>query len=388
MHNCQHKIAAHSDFEFNSLKTREIDYSIMIPSGVVTGLVVFIAGFGDDAGAYRVNFQKHICTEYSMACLTVNYHCFFSRPNNGAQIIIESSTEKLLRSLTGYENGEEIKDLLIKANSLKADPTTPLKIPGTIVPANDEYQNFGILPALDNLYAIYDALERYPGIPKKIYAIGSSYGGYLANIITKLAPCTINAVFDNSSWAIPNMNYMIGHDLGQAEFLTTLMPDITLELNVLSPWSKYSQLPNAFTKEKLLMRSFPNHHLDVMKKIGGGKTVYRFVHSENDYIANTQEKINLAKDMIDKGFNVQMEVYSEADIDGSYIKNMTHGMGLSLQKFFAICFKHSHPDITDDQRTDFDFNHSCRFVCDSISYFIDYQQAKPPLCKISHTTKT
>ena len=53
MHVFHHTIAAHSDFEFHSLKNREIDYSIMIPSGTVKGLVLFIAGFGADAGAYK-----------------------------------------------------------------------------------------------------------------------------------------------------------------------------------------------------------------------------------------------------------------------------------------------------------------------------------------------
>lgn len=382
MHIHNHTINAHYDFEFNFKAPRKINYSISVPDGAVEGFVVFIAGFGDDAGTYRKSFQKHICNEYSMACLTVDYHCLHARPGNGGQPVIEPSTVKLLRSLTGYENNESLNDVVLKANSLKADPTIPLKIPATIIPGKNEYQNFGLLPALDNLYAMHDVFKRYSNIPKKIYSIGSSYGGYIANIMSKLAPCTINAVFDNSSWAVPNINYVVGHDIGIADVVQFFKSDIRLELNVLSPWSKYLFMPNSFGKSRLLIRSFPEEHLDVMKKVGECKTVYRFVHSEKDGIANPQEKISLAKQMMMKGFNVQMNVYSENDIDGAYIKNMNHGMGLSLRKFFSMCYENSKSDIHDDQRTDFDFEHSLQFICDDLTYSVNYTGKASPVCSV------
>jgi hypothetical protein len=73
-------IDAHQDFEFNVNINRKIDYFIDKPVQNIKGLVVYIAGFGADAGEYRKKFSKHIVDKYSMACLTVDYHCFFSRP--------------------------------------------------------------------------------------------------------------------------------------------------------------------------------------------------------------------------------------------------------------------------------------------------------------------
>ncbi len=234
----QHTIEAHSDFELSSDIKRTIDYSIATPDdGKILGLVVYIAGFGDDAGSYRKNFQEHICKDYQMACLSVDYHSIFSRPNNGATIKIEMATLKLLRSITGLTHHENIDDLLLRAAEMKADPTTPLIVPGTLYPGKNEYQNFGLLPAIDHIFAINDLFIRHPQIPKTIYAIGSSYGGYIANLISKLAPCTLNAVFDNSSWATPNMNYIKGQELGLTEFIGNLSPNVTLELTHLFEFS-------------------------------------------------------------------------------------------------------------------------------------------------------
>lgn len=377
-------IDAHCDFEFHSNDKRKIDYSISIPNNKIKGLVIYIAGFGADAGSYRENFQKHISNNYSMACLAVDYHCFFSRPSNGASLSIEPNIMKLIRSITGCINKESVDEVLFKLGKMKSNPQVPLKIPGTIYPGKNEYQNFGILPALDNIYSINDVFIKYPDIPKKIYAVGSSYGGYIANLISKFAPCTLNAVFDNSSWAAPKFNYVVGHELGFAEFSMVHSPNIILELNVLSPWSHLPFMPNAFGNSRISIRSFSENHIDLMSKIGKQKTIYRFVHAENDSIANTDQKIALAERMKDKGLNVQMKIYSKEDVDGKYIKNTNHGMGLSMQRFFSNYYNKTKKDIRVDQCIDFDFEHSFHFDCETQKYTITYNGTSQPVCSLSH----
>lgn len=376
-------IETHNDFEFNSNSQRRVDYSIDIPDGKIKGLVLYIAGFGEDAGHYRKNFQKHISNDYSMACLVVDYHCFFSRPSNGASLSIEPNVMKLLRSITGCINNESVDTVLLELGKMKANPNLPLKIPGTIYPDKKEYQNFGILPALDNIYAINDVFKKFPHIPKKNYAIGSSYGGYVANIVSKFAPCTLNAVFDNSSWATPNFNYIIGHELGFTEFSMVHSPNIILELNVLSPWSHLPFMPNAFNNDRILIRSFPENHINIMSKAGKQKTIYRFVHAENDFIANTKQKFALAENMKNAGFNVQIKIYSQADVDGEYIKNTDHGMGLSMRKFFSEYYNKTRDDIKIDQCIDFDFEHTLQFACETQNYTIAYSGNSQPICSLS-----
>ncbi len=378
-----HEIDAHGDFEFCSTSQRKLNYSITIPPQKTEGLVVYIAGFGADAGSYRENFQKHISSNYPLACLAVDYHCLFARPQNGATVSIEPNIMKLLRSITDCMTDETVEEVLLKLSKIKANPTKPLTIPGTIYPKKNEYQNFGILPALDNIYAINDVFKKYPTIPIKIYAIGSSYGGYIANLVSKFAPSTLNAVFDNSSWASPNGRYLIGHELGYPEYSQVHSPNIILELNVISPWSHLPFMPNAFCKNKVLIRSFPENHIDIMSDIGKQKTIYRFVHAENDPIANTSQKVAFAEKLKKSGFNVQIKVYSKADIDGVYIKTADHGMGLSMRKFFSNYYGSTQKDIKKDQMIDIDFEHSIHFKCDAQKYTISYNGKSQPVCSIS-----
>jgi hypothetical protein len=279
-------------------------------------------------------------------------------------------------------------ELMLKAAEMKADPATPLVVPCTLYPSKNEYQNFGLLPALDHIFAINDLYMRYPHIPKTIYAIGSSYGGYIANLISKLAPCTLNAVFDNSSWAAPNLRYIKGQELGWHEVAGNLFPNVMLELNVLSPWTHLSFMPNYFNGDRRLIRSFPENHLNVMANAGNQKTIYRCVHAKEDSVSNTEEKIKLVNGLRGNGFDVQMEIYSEADIDGRYIKHMEHGMGLSMRMFFARALDQSQTSIRDDQRLDVDFDHTLLFPCETKSYVVIHKAYSQPKCiimdKIDH----
>jgi hypothetical protein len=290
---------------------------------------------------------------------------------------------KLIRSITGCINEESVDTVLKQLNKIKAKPELPLRIPGTIYPQKNEYQNFGVLAALDNIYAINDVFKKHSDIPKKIYAIGSSYGGYIANLISKFAPCTLNAIFDNSSWVVPNFNYVFGQQIGSSEFSMVYSSNIILELNVLSPWSHLIFMPNAFNSNRILIRSFPENHISLMSKIGKQKTIYRFVHADNDLIANTQQKLAFVKDMKKNGFDVEIKIYTKKDIDGKYIKNLEHGMGLSMRDFFSKYYNRIKGDIKYDHQIDFDFEHSFQFECETQKYTFIYKGGSQPICKLS-----
>ena len=381
----RHRIKGHHDFEFSSVRDRTLEYTITIPDGNVKGLVVLINGFGKDTGPYSEKFQQHISNDYSLACLVVEYHCLFCRAIAGKtelNVTINPSVEKLLRGFTGCTNGgESITDIIAAANRIKANKDIPLEVPGIIKPEKGEYQNFGLLPALDIICSLQDVFEKYPIIPKIVFAIGSSYGGYLANLVSKLAPSTINSVFDNSGWVKPSLKYIVGADTGEEE---AHMPfnGAVLNLNVLSPWSANPFMPNSFGIDRQLIRSFPDLHLNIMQASGKLKTIYYFVHAQNDLISNTDEKVELVERMCKMGFKTFLSVFKEKDVDGRYIKNMAHGMGLSLRQFFSNCYEKVRPLIRNDQKTDFDFDHVLKFPCDTLEYTIRYEQKKMPVCKV------
>ena len=380
-----HTIDAHKDFELDYGVKRTITYSVAFPGhDNIKGLVVYIAGFGEDAGTYRTTFQEHICETYEMACLCVDYHCFFSRPHNGAAITFKKETLTLLQSITGlHRHGGNVNELLSKAAELRTDKTAPLIVPGTLEPSKGEYQNFGILPALDHIFALYDVFGRYTQIPKTILAIGSSYGGYIANLVSKFAPNTLNAVFDNSSWAKPNLKYIKGEDLGICEFEGYLNPNVTIFLNVLSPWTHKANMPNTFDAGRKEIRSFPWAHIEIMAKAGKQKTIYRFAHAHEDVISDTGEKIELARGLQSLDFDAQIKIFTPGDIDGRYIKHMEHGMGMSMRLFFANSYQQVQPLIVShDQNLDFDFPHTLSFPCEGRTYTITYSGKSQPECSV------
>ncbi|WP_265460784.1 DUF2920 family protein, partial [Aeromonas salmonicida] len=79
-------------------------------------------------------------------------------------------------------------------------PREPLRFHGLLTPPDGAYQNFGVMAALDILNAIEDAMCRYNGNRDNLILVGSSYGGYLAQMVNKFRPGYARALFDNSSW--------------------------------------------------------------------------------------------------------------------------------------------------------------------------------------------
>ncbi|HHD7223133.1 TPA: DUF2920 family protein, partial [Citrobacter freundii] len=133
-----------------------------------------------------------------------------------------------------------------------------------IEPKNNEYQNFGLLPALDIINAINDAILNFEMENSKIILIGSSYGGYIANMVEKIAPGLVNAIIDNSSWSSPNMKYLIGRELNNTEFRQQLSSNIIMDLYVKSPWTLIKGLPNTLSKSRIQIRSFDPDQLSQM----------------------------------------------------------------------------------------------------------------------------
>ena len=107
------------------------------------------------------------------------------------------------------------------------------------------------------------------------------------------------------------------------------------------------------------------------------------MHSQKDDIANTEQKLFLANKMKKKGFNVQIKIYSEKNIDGKYIKTMDHGMNLSMKKFFYKNINQTKNEILYDQRIDFDFEHSFPFECETQKYIVTYSGNSQPVCSLS-----
>lgn len=365
------------DFElgFEHCK-RETDYYLTLPKVEPKGLVVYIPGFGGDAGDYRHVFCQKVAERFGLATMTVDYHCFYSRPevNEGALAFEAEDValiEKLFLTLGIPFAGSSPEEGLAILNQTLRERNTPVKVTATLKPGKGEYQNGGMMQALDIINAVYHALKNNALIPSdNVVLVGSSYGGYIANLASKYAPNTFRAVFDNSSWATPNFGYVVGRECGQSEFQENLHSHIKVNYFLRSAWTLKKNLPNTFDGKRFHVRSFTTEQISELSKYQS-QTYYYFIHAENDRIAPTEAKIQMATDMIQNSMNVHMEVIEADDVDGKYIKTIQHGMNLSMLTFFEKAYAHIELHQVGGQN-DFDKQSVVEYPSSECLYQFDY----------------
>ncbi|MGY3895216.1 DUF2920 family protein [Aeromonas enterica] len=329
----EHSVAGHPDVELGLCGDRQVRYRIHCAEQAGSGLVVYIPGFGGDLGAYSEVFCDRVATQHGMAALCVDYFCMRSRPAVGAAISLVPEERERALALLGLPANTPDTALLHALDGLQ--PAAPLRFQGVLVPPDGAYQNFGVMAALDILNAIEDAMLRYGGNRDNLILVGSSYGGYLAQLVNKFRPGYARGLFDNSSWAEPNLAYVVGRDIGAVEYQCSLQGGVELALCVDSPWRMVAGHPHEFDVDAFIIRSFSASQLDQMAAQGGTQTFCLMVHAIHDPIAPTEAKLAMARAMLARGFNVELILFDESSVDGEFIRSMEHGMGLSMLQFFV-----------------------------------------------------
>lgn len=376
------------DFELGIKRENPLRYTLTLPDNAEPkGLVFVIPGFGEDSNSeYSKKLREFIADKYSLASTSVMYHAIQSRPANGGQIGFEDNDIELLtKKLHQYgspiaNNIAENVDLLDRAmTKAKAENRCNINtlylnqyelLSASIYPAQGEYQNFGVIQALDHLYVLGELLQSVAFDKGNIIAFGSSHGGYIANLMAKFAPNSFSAVLDNSSYACAPMPYIVGRQLGCHEFLATMTMNIAIACFVASPWRLYPNEKNFFSEDRQRIRSFLfDEDIKSMAVYGETKTQYRFLHSEQDMIAKVDEKLSMVTHLKNSGFDVQLALMGPKDVDGYFVKNLNHGMNLSLRKMFSKLYETIQPQ---NAQTDFDLNSEITYKGSEMNYIFNF----------------
>ena len=324
-------------------------------------LLVIIPGLGADSDSgYRAHLMRTMAENYDVACVSVDYHCIGNRPQLGAKFGLDDIDREILtrelssiginlpidlKSIDCHEKVDLLlkflsKEITIRKESgiLPADFRLNASI--TMVPTKNEYQNFGIMQATDILNAILYTKHnlcagKFSQIP--VILVGSSHGGYLAHMCAKIAPWLVDAVIDNSSYAIFLWRLIgFGKEIDFTNYFCfgtdTLYQNLYLYFFDKTYWTLNEKSPYYFIDAREEIRNILNlDHLNVQSSYK--KPIYVSYHCTYDNeTAPAKDKTDLYEALKKLNFDATLHmIKDESEVDGKFIKSLTHGMGMSYK---------------------------------------------------------
>ncbi|WP_072231306.1 DUF2920 family protein [Campylobacter coli] len=348
------------DVELNIKRTSKLEYRISYDDEKEIKAIVFIiGGYGANANIYFLDsYRNYIAKNFDVA-VHVFYHCFCQRRSDVEKYSTLADftkddlklIEKVLRKYnipcdqlannTVVSHCEYLSEIMTELKMLNRLPYDfEERLSATFIPSRGEYQNFGIMAAIDHINALKDLVKRFPKFADlpKIYG-GGSYGGYLALLIAKIAPWYVDGVIDNSGSAVPPLNYIIGRELefkskdthgdmymqGDHFFVSCFLK---------THWTRKENSPYFFNNENYFIRTLLNKDHLILQSQKNKNIIYVSYHSKEDPLTPANFKEQTMQILKILGYDVSLNLIDENKIDGKFIKNLDHGCGIPDKALF------------------------------------------------------
>lgn len=403
--NKTYEIDSCDDVELGIKRESKLEFKLCFDDEKEMKALVFIVpGLGGDANEnYREHLAEFVANEFSVAVVSVNYHCIGNRPQTGStfylddidKLILQTSCETLGIKINPdkLNSLEDLNFTLKKVDTILEERKTQRKIVSnfklsihlSLQPAKNEYQNFGVMQAQDLLNAalylkVHAPFNTMEGdIP--VIMIGSSHGGYLAHLAAKFAPWLISGVIDNSSYAKflwrligfgKEIDFTKYYCFGTAIFFK----HIHIYCSDKTFWTSNSSSNNFFSIPRRMIRYIlePNH---IENQANYPKPYYTSYHSFYDKeIAPPDEKLELYKYLKQFDFDAELHMIKNPDqIDGKFIKNLDHGMGMSIKTLISKELPCMLEKILSNSRKEWK-NKSISYPCDGLIYHFSEKDNK------------
>ncbi|ECK8350643.1 TPA: DUF2920 family protein [Campylobacter jejuni] len=344
------------DVELNIKRTSKLEYRISYDDEKEMKAIVFIiGGFGANANISFLDFDReYIAKNFDVVAVHVFYHCFCARQSidqkyNPKLIPNQNDLERvngILKNinlghlLANKDNFEQIIPLIEqKVNKMKqaglVDESQKIELSCDFIPPNGDYQNYGIMAAIDHINALKDLVKRFPKFADlpKIYG-GGSYGGYLALLIAKIAPWYVDGVIDNSGPALPPLQFILGREIDSPEFVFN-SKDLNLYCFLKTHWTRKENSSYFFNDANYIIRVLLNlKHLQILSDISKN-IIFVTYHSVKDFQAPVKDKIIFYDIFNTLGFDATLNLIKyESQVDGRFIKDLNHGMRISDKALF------------------------------------------------------
>ena len=363
----QHKsyeINSTDDIELGIKRESKLEFKVIFDDKKpAKAIFIFMTGCGMDAlnDTYPTHIAEFVAQSYGVAVLLINYHCIQNRLQTGATVyfdkidfailtqtcealgvvlpakltpkIDEDMALKTINELISYMN-DEIQRLKDEG---RLKPDTKFIFTDTYRPTKNEYQNFGVMQALDILNALCFVKNQAEFKLEKDYKtifLGSSHGGYLALLCAKFAPWLVDAVVENSAYVSVSPFYAgFGKELDYAKyyetryaFRSTISNSFTKTL-----WTSDKNSPFFFSPAYNRIRNvLDKKHLQIAASHFKPKIIsYHYIG--DTAIAPVSQKYEFHGILQALGFDNTLHIATQEDLDGKFIKTADHGMDMSLK---------------------------------------------------------
>ncbi|EAJ9584023.1 DUF2920 family protein [Campylobacter coli] len=345
------------DVELNIKRTSKLEYRISYDDEKDIKAIVFIVGgFGANANISFLDFDReYIAKNFNVVVIHVFYHCFCARQSidqkyNPKLIPNQDDLERIngiLKNINlghlsvNKDNFESIIPLIEqKVNKMKqaglVDESQKIELSCDFIPPNGDYQNFGIMAAIDHINALKDLVKRFPKFADlpKIYG-GGSYGGYLSLLIAKIAPWYVDGVVDNSGSALPPLNYILGREMEHSygDYYEDF-PHNRIIFFLKTHWTRKENSPYFFNNENYFIRTLLNKDHLILQSQKNKNIIYVSYHSKEDPLTPANFKQQTMQILKILGYDVSLNLIDENKIDGKFIKNLDHGCGIPDKALF------------------------------------------------------
>ncbi|EAH5178103.1 DUF2920 family protein [Campylobacter lari] len=339
------------DVELGIKRESKLEYRISYDNEKTMKAIVFIiGGYGANANIEILDFYRmYFAKKFNVIAVSVFYHCFAVRRSNDQRYYaITKFMEEDIPNLATALNAFNISSFDLNINNADAyytmlnnflynlkknneiDANYKVYLTSTFIPPNNEYQNFGIMAAIDHINVLKDIIKKYPKFKflPKIYG-GGSYGGYLALMCAKIAPWCVDGIIDNSGSALPPLQYIVGREL-MIRDSSFNDPNTFIACFIKTHWTrKNPNSPYYFADENYLIRALLNKDHLILQANKNKDIAYISYHSKKDQIMKSDYKIQLMEILSILYNDVTFYLIDEKDIDGKFIKNLIHGCGIS-----------------------------------------------------------
>lgn len=194
----------------------------------------------------------------------------------------------------------------------------------------------------------------------------------MSNLCAKISPWNIDYIIDNSSYVCFKKMWRVigfGKEIDYTKHLCFgtfhFFNNIRLCCFDKTHWTSNSSSPNYFSNARRMIRDIlVKEHLKVQSLYP--KPKYVFYHSKFDIeIAPFEDKEELFSILKKLNFDVDLiKIISEKDIDGKFIKNLEHGMGMSIK---TLIKKHLN-EILKEPLQDKSCKKEISYKCDDLIY--------------------